>query len=79
MTKKKNIPKSITLCIQELMRISMECLPLGVLCEGLYSDFLIRVTAALLSHRCESGPGKHIDGLKDSRTVVTEHILDGFI
>lgn len=57
----------------------MECLPLGVLCEGLYSDFLIRVTAALLSHRCESGPGKHIDGLKDSRTVVTEHILDGFI
>lgn len=65
MTKKENISKSITLCIQELMRISMECLPLGVFSEGLFSDLLIRVTAALVSHRCESGPGKHIDELKD--------------
>lgn len=62
MTKKKNISNCITLCIQELMRISMECLPLGMFNDGLYLDLLIRVTAVLVSHRCESGPGKHIDG-----------------
>ncbi len=45
----------------------MECLPLGVFSEGLYSDLLIQVTAVFVSHRCESGPGKltHVDDLKD--------------
>lgn len=67
MTKKKNISKSITLCIQELKRISMECSPLGVFSDGLYSDLLNKVTAVFVSHKCESGSSKltHIDELKD--------------
>lgn len=63
--KKKNISKRITLCIQDLKSISMGCLPLGEFNERLYSDLLIQVTAILVSHRCESGPGKRIEGLKD--------------
>lgn len=43
----------------------MGCLPLGEFNERLYSDLLIQVTAILVSHRCESGPGKRIEGLKD--------------
>lgn len=61
MTKTKNIASSITL--QEPMRISMECLPLRVFNEGLYSDLLIG--AVLVSRGCEEGRGKHIDELKD--------------
>lgn len=46
--------------------MSMECLPPGV-SEGRYPDLLNRVTAVFISHRCESGPGKHthVDELKD--------------
>ena len=63
----QEISKSITLCIQELMTISMECLPLGVFSEGLYSDLLIQVTTVFLSYRCESGPRELtcVDRLKD--------------
>lgn len=46
----------------------MECLPLGVFTECLYSDLLIQVTTVFVSYRCELGPGKltHVDELKDS-------------
>lgn len=40
MTERRNDWRSITLCIHELMRISMECLPLGLFGEGLCSDLL---------------------------------------
>lgn len=49
MTKKKNITQSITLRIHELMRLSMECLSLGVFSEGLHSDLLI-LLLQFLSH-----------------------------
>lgn len=66
MTKKKNLTKHITLIIQELERMSMECVPLGVFSEGLHLDLWIQVSTFYISHRCESGHGKvtHVDELK---------------
>lgn len=59
---KKNISKS-----KELMRISMECLPLGAFSGGLYLDLFSSVTAVFTSHKCESDPNKpaYVEELKD--------------
>lgn len=53
---------------QELLTLSMECLPLRVSSDGLNSDLLTRVAALLISHRCELNSRKHLpaEGLKEA-------------
>lgn len=62
---KKNLQKYYTLHPKADENIN-GVLASGVFNEGLHSDLLIQVTAALVSYRCEASPGKltHADGLK---------------